>query len=69
MWIIILDIKYFCWKISSNILPSKILKGNIKIDVRNGEKMQLTIYDIFSCKNGICSLNFESNIDFLVYLH
>lgn len=59
----------FVEKYSGNVPPSKILKGNIKIDVMDGENKQTTIYDIFSCKNGICSLNFESNIDFPVYLH
>lgn len=52
----------FIEKYSGNIPPSKILKGSIRIK-SDSDKEVKTIYDIFSCKDGKCYLNFDSDSD------
>lgn len=47
----------FIEKYSGNIPPSKILKGSIQIKSKSDEETK-SIYDIFSCKEGKCDLNF-----------
>lgn len=52
----------FIEKYSGNIPPSKILKGNIRIESESDEETK-GIYNIFSCKDGKCNLKFDSDLN------